>query len=99
MTAALTAADGSLCRDNFFSSAKQYLTNQGRQGQENPFERHPIPAEQQPPYDAMMFLFFLDVINDIDGYIFAAAIRTFHMLYLLSEATPLLITNIADVSS
>ena len=58
------------------------LDNQRGNGKAYPPSRHPPPADEQPPDNAMMLILELGFSYDLITYIFASTIRTFHFLII-----------------
>lgn len=82
--AILTDANGLLLVQNFLSLGCKNCNNEGREGEEQPPEGKPPPANEQPPQNAVMLVFYLHFVHNSYIYIFTATPGTFHNVYLFS---------------
>ena len=66
--------------------------DQRRDGENEPLDGPPPPADKQPPENTVMFDFQVGFRDHLDRDIFASALGTSHFLFLLSN-----ISNLTDI--
>lgn len=63
----------------------KYFDDQRGDGEKEPFDWPPPPADKQPPENTVMFDFQVGFRYHLDRDIFASALGTSHFLFLLSD--------------
>jgi len=86
MTAVLANAHAFVCGFQLLSFGGKNLDNQCRNGQEKPLDGDPPPTNENPPKEAMMFVFQLGFSDHLNIHIGAATFWTSHFCFLPSNS-------------
>ena len=66
MTAGLTDSNAVDCIDDFLLLRFEYLDDQSGQGEEQPLDRYPPPADEDPPRAAVALVFKMYIVDSLD---------------------------------
>lgn len=66
MTAGLTYSNAVDCIDDFLLLRLEYLDDQSGQGEEQPLDRYPPPADEDPPRAAVALVFKMYIVDSLD---------------------------------
>ena len=92
VAAALANTHGAVLDLCFVFFWRKDFDDQRRDGEKEPFDWPPPPADKQPPENTVMFDFQVGFRDHLNRDIFASALGTSHFLFLLSD-----MSNLTDI--